>query len=234
MRQPRFTLFLPAPSALTAFLEFSTMLSCAELAAAAWGRASTPLLTPGLLARLASIAPAHSVLVDEPNGLPRSETSLRSASELGGGWLDPAAAEAVRSELRRLAASVPADVDLDTPLTDTGAFAAGRRAGGVPAGAVAYPLLPQFAAMPVRVMSMRAYDAGDGVVGKAAYSQAQRNWAAAEHSMMALLAADGARTVYPCLTHTGGFAQTSEIVAAVREVVVAAALLRGRDALPAS
>ena len=197
------------------------MISCAELAAAAWGRAATPLLSHSLLARLASVPPATSVIVDEPNGVPRSETTQRSASELGTAWLDTAAISTVRAELAALAAACPADVNLDMALTDTGRPATGTRAGGVPAGIAAHALAPQFRRMAVRVMSMRAYDAGDGPVGKVAYSQAQRNWAAAEHAMHALLAGNGARIVYPRLTHSGGFAQTGEIVAAVAQVVAA-------------
>ena len=45
-----------------------------------------------------------------------------------------------------------------------------------------------------------------------------RDLAAAEHSVHWLLAKDGARTVYPKLAHTSGFAQVKEAVKYVQQI----------------
>lgn len=45
-----------------------------------------------------------------------------------------------------------------------------------------------------------------------------RDLAGAEHSLHWLLAKDGARTVYPKLTHADAFAQTKEILQMTQEI----------------
>lgn len=45
-----------------------------------------------------------------------------------------------------------------------------------------------------------------------------RNYAAAEHALHALLAADGARTCYPKISHTVRFSKTDDIVRNIVEI----------------
>jgi hypothetical protein len=58
-----------------------------------------------------------------------------------------------------------------------------------------------------------------------------RNMAAAEHALHTLLAYDGARTVYPKITHTVMFSKTDDIV---RNIVEIAHVLENRPTAAAA
>lgn len=204
-----------------AALEFFTMFSVADLATAAWGDQATPRLDPALLWTLCCVAPDRSVVVDESMNIPGTLTEERSASELGDNYL-ARDSEEVRAQLDRLRMRAPVsaeainkkDTNCNWPTHPVGTLI-----GGITPEDTVYPLGPQFAQMAVRVMSMRSYDLGDdGVLGEWAYPQTSRNHAAAEHCMHALLARDGARSVYPRLKHTNGFAQAREVAGLVEEI----------------
>jgi hypothetical protein len=48
-----------------------------------------------------------------------------------------------------------------------------------------------------------------------------RDMAAAEHAVHALCARNGARSVYPRITHAAMFTQTDEIVSKMRQIALA-------------
>jgi len=214
MKQPRFW--------FNAKLEFFTMLSCAELSNAGWGEFSVLKMESRDLAILASAQPRASAIIDETKGIERTEVGTRSASELGMGWASAAQVKQSVDRLRaRAAAATNSTVDVVTSFSDLRVPACGKLQGGIPLHMSArdlHPLAPQWASLVVRTMGMRSYDMGDGIVGKKAYSQDQRNWSAAGQSLHVLLALDGARTVYPELTHSEGFAQSKEIASLIREM----------------
>lgn len=204
-----------------AALEFFTMFSVADLATAAWGDQATPRLDPTLLWTLCCVKPDRNVLVDESMDIPCTDTDERSASELGECYLSRDS-DSVCTQLDRLRMRAPLSAE-SINKKDTNcnwpAHPVGSLIGGISPEDIVYPLGPQFAQMVVRVMSMRSYDLGDdGMFGEWAYPQASRNHAAAEHCMHALLARDGARSVYPRLKHTNGFAQATEVVQLVEEI----------------
>jgi len=87
-------------------------------------------------------------------------------------------------------------------------------AGGVSATDTIYPLFPQWQQLVVRNMSCRCY----GLAGSMAIKPIMMDMSAAEHNQLAMLAANGARTVYPRLEHSDGFAQSEEIVRFVKEI----------------
>jgi hypothetical protein len=67
----------------------------------------------------------------------------------------------------------------------------------------------------VRVLSARCYDYAGG---DAFYDDDMKQWAAMEHSMLALLARDGRRYVFPRVGHDKLFLEVPAIVACAREV----------------
>jgi pimeloyl-ACP methyl ester carboxylesterase len=69
----------------------------------------------------------------------------------------------------------------------------------------------------VRVLSGRNHDYGNAIINQF-YTQEMKNLAGAEHVLHAHLSHNGRRRVYPHLNHMKMFAQTEEILLAVREV----------------
>lgn len=98
----------------------------------------------------------------------------------------------------------------------------GAFAGGVASGSGGgdgdtlriHPLYPQWQKLVVRNMSCRRY----GMAGSMAINPQLMALSAAEHNQLALVAMDGARTVYPRLEHADGFAQSEEIVRFVKQI----------------
>lgn len=74
-----------------------------------------------------------------------------------------------------------------------------------------------FSGLVVRVMSGRNHDFGNAMANSF-YNQDMRNLSAAEHAKHALLARNGARTIYPNLTHTVVFSKTDDIVRHIQEI----------------
>ncbi|RYH32480.1 hypothetical protein EON65_00440 [archaeon] len=72
----------------------------------------------------------------------------------------------------------------------------------------------------VRVMSGRNHDFGNAAANSF-YTQAMRDFAAAEHAKHSLIALNGARTNYPKLTHTVMFSKTDDIVRNIQEIAFA-------------
>ena len=72
----------------------------------------------------------------------------------------------------------------------------------------------------IRFIIKRYVILGDIYCGKmvTALSLKMRDYAAAEHAIHALLAKDGARTVYPKITHTVMFSKTDDIVRNIVEI----------------
>jgi hypothetical protein len=66
-------------------------------------------------------------------------------------------------------------------------------------------------------MSARNHDFGNAVANSF-YNQHMRDLAAAEHSLHVLLAYNGARTVYPRISHTIMFSKTDDIVRNIFEI----------------
>lgn len=202
-------------------VEMITMMSCCELATAAWGDVSPLKLDPKTLTGLASTRPARSVIVDEREGVAREVTEERSEAELGGDWCSAGVAEEARSQVVKLAAGkgsggnygstaneemrLPsaAVADLDTPLSDLKTFAVGGRLGGVSTTDAVHPLAPQWRPVVCRVMHMRTYMGGNSQDSQL-YKQEWRNWSAAEGMVMVYLSSDGERIVYPRLDHGAG------------------------------
>jgi len=96
-----------------------------------------------------------------------------------------------------------------TPAGDAARLARSLAAGGV--------LPPIFSGLVVRVLSARSFEFGMGAMGRKFYDDDMRRWAGAEHALHALLAADGARTVFPTCSHTDMFFSVVPFTAEVVE-----------------
>lgn len=209
-------------------LEFRTMMSCCELAAAGWGDHS--LLEMDALSRtlLVRSPPTESVLVDRRKGLIREVTQMRSKADEGVQWATEEEVQRVKEwflnrEVRPVLTG--GDSALRQVYSDRGCFAmeggkggrgagGGGGAGGVTEADRVHPLFPQWQQLVVRTMSCRHY----GLAGSMAIKPSLVDFSAAEHAQLALLARDGARTVYPQLEHADGFAQSEEIVRFVQQI----------------
>ncbi|KAI8476150.1 MAG: Alpha/Beta hydrolase protein [Monoraphidium minutum] len=167
--------------------EMLTMMDLADAARAAWGP-SFDLVTapPAALAALANAAPARCGDAAPPagggGGAWEWSEQPRSVAEPGG-----AAAEWTPEREARAAA-------LDPMLA--AAAAAAKAAPGAPPP----PLPAAWRRLAVRALSARGY-ARMGPVGEAFYGKQMQTWAAAEHTMLCMLAARGARAVFPNRHH---------------------------------
>lgn len=204
-----------------AYLEFFTMMSCADLSCTAWGAISPTKMDTDLFYRCVTVAPTRSTIVDERDNIAASDTLERSSSELGVSWATPGETRATLDVLRQKAPVKSEDLgDLKVTNADNNEHPISKSGfvGGISAETVVHPLPPQFQNMFVRVLSARSYDMGDSsMLGEWGYPQVNRNRSSSEHNLHALLAKDGARIVYPKLTHASVFAQTEQIVAVMNE-----------------
>lgn len=178
--------------------EMLTMMDLADTARAAWGPAFDLVTAdPQRLRALASAAPAACGDAEFPaKGKKAADEALvpeawtwkdlpRSVDEIGGvdaPWTPETEARAVA---------------IDPMLSaHAEAAAAAAKAGGAPPP----PLPCAWRRLAVRAVSGRNYEKL-GAVGGAFYDKQMREWAAAEHSMLVLVAARGARTVFPSRSH---------------------------------
>lgn len=188
--------------------EMYTMMDCADAATAAWG----PAFDMGALPledidALANAAPAECGDVPKKageGGTGDTWVSLpRSPAEVGGSAWTPQK-EVKAGVLARMLAG---------------------HTGGGGGG------LPQiWQGLVVRVMSARSYSLG--ALGEAFYDADMRKWAAAEHNLHALLAASGARTVFPKRHHGEMFFGMEKMISAKVVEMAGEVVERGGGSLP--
>lgn len=200
-----------------AYLEFFTMMSCCDLVCTSYGKISPTKMDNDLFYRVITSAPSRSTIVDECNNIEAINTNERSASELGKDWSSSDVTKEILKNYTKDSSDF-GDLKLtnadnnEHPISSTGLV------GGITKNTTIYPIGIQLSKMFVRVFSARSYDMGDDAFfGEWAYPQINRNRSAAEHNIHSLLAKDGARIIFPKLTHASLFAQTEQIVIIFKE-----------------
>ena len=159
--------------------EMLTMMDCADAARAAWGPAFDMVGAPeATLRALGNAAPAAC-----------GDVTFADAAADGGGW--------EWRELPRSAAEAGGAGAAWTPEAEVRSAFVGPMLGAHGKAPGAPPPLPAaWRRLAVRALSGRNY-AKMGAAAEAFYDKQMQGWGAAEHSLLVLLAARGARTVFP-------------------------------------
>ena len=203
-------------------LEYTTLMSCCDLEAAAWGPQATTEYDTETMRIMASLAPDESAIVDEVAGISRSVTNERSESELGTEYIRRNDAEFLNFEAKLCALALESPETVNKLRTHCNwpnpnpRHPVGDYVGGVDAGTVVHPLASEFKQMVVRVMCARSYRNLERD-----YTQTARNHAAARTSLHVLMSGDGKAYYYPQLSHLNLWQQCREVVDITSEIAQA-------------
>lgn len=188
-------------------LENSTMMSCCDLACAAWGNLGGPAMLdndPYLFYLMCRYPPKEAIEVDDRKSInlprrviPLTSQESRSKNELGSDWLSPEEMKYVEGRIHEIADKLQLPDDISSFIKSTYLPDANPRVqpvnrpsgrvGGVDRETVIYPLAPQFKSIAFRSYASRLFIMDNTLLehsfGEHSYNQTARNIQAYEQSL---------------------------------------------------